>query len=354
MNSKELVIKALYGEKTERIPAGVHGWGMYKFALEGILSDYSGEKDAWKIHGEKLADIEIHFQETFKPDYIHCAEAFFESKKAIINDEQYVDLLGAVRKLESKKVIDELLDIVYLNPKELVKKKKFDHVGILSEKYGDEVFIFLVTEGPLHDMMDEDGILGFERGMIAMMENPGMFVYLAEGMYERQLNFARALKNYGAHGYSQSASYVTADLISPDIYKNLVFPLQRDFYREIDKLGLFPIIAFWGNINPLVTFIKETNIRGLMIDESRKNYTLDVGEIKNILGNEIGLFGNVSGEKTLLHGSADDVKKEVIDQIEKAGKNGGFLSCCGPPISFGTPVENVHALIDTAKEFKIC
>jgi len=91
-----------------------------------------------------------------------------------------------------------------------------------------------------------------------------------------------------------------------------------------------------------------------MIDESRKNYTLDVGEIKKILGNEIGLFGNVSGEKTLLHGSADDVKKEVIDQIEKAGKNGGFLSCCGPPISFGTPVENVHALIDTAKEFKIC
>jgi uroporphyrinogen-III decarboxylase len=30
----------------------------------------------------------------------------------------------------------------------------------------------------------------------------------------------------------------------------------------------------------------------------------------------------------------------------------GFLSSCGTPIAFGTPPENVKALIDTAKEYR--
>jgi len=62
MNSKDLVIRALHGEKTERVPAGYHGWGMYKFALKGILEDYSLEKEVWKIHGEELAGVEISVQ----------------------------------------------------------------------------------------------------------------------------------------------------------------------------------------------------------------------------------------------------------------------------------------------------
>ena len=78
MNSKDLVSRALHGEKTERVPAGYHGWGMYKFALEGILEDYSLEKEVWKICGEELAGVEISAQELFDPDFIQVAEAFFE------------------------------------------------------------------------------------------------------------------------------------------------------------------------------------------------------------------------------------------------------------------------------------
>ncbi|MDO9464421.1 MAG: uroporphyrinogen decarboxylase family protein [bacterium] len=353
MNSKELVIRALHGEKTDIIPAGVHGWGMYKFALMGIVSDYSKEKEAWKIHGEELAKIEENFQEIFNPDYMHLAEAFFESKKEIINGPKYKELLEAVRKLNSEKVIDEFLDIVYLSAEELKKKKKFDHLKILSKKYGDDIFIFLETEGPIHDIFDSDGIMGFEHGMVQMIDNPKLFFYLGEGMYRRQLKYVEAVKDCGAHGYAQSISYLGADLSSPEIYKNYVVPIQKEFYKEVEKIGLIPIMNFWGNVTPIVKYIKTTNIKGVLIDESRKGYVLDVGEIKRELGNEIGLFGNVSSEHTLLKGSVEDVKNEVISQIKKTGLNGGFLSCCGPPITFGTPVENVKALIDTARNFKI-
>jgi uroporphyrinogen-III decarboxylase len=325
---------------------------MYKFALEGILEDYSLEKEVWKIHGEELAGIEISAQERFDPDFIQVAEAFFESKKELINDVKYNGLLEEARCLKSKSAIDEFLDLVYLGPKELGKKKKFDHVKILSEKYGKEKFILLTTEGPVHDLMDEDGILGFELGMISLIQAPEMFVYIMERMYERQLKYVRAVKDYGAHGYSQSFSYLSADMVSPELYKKLLFPIQRDFYREVERIGLYPIICTWGSITPNVRYIKETGIRGLMIEESRKSFTNDVGEIKKEAGTKIGVFGNVSGEQTLLHGSVSDVRDEVMGQTLKAGREGGFISSSGTPIAFGTPVENVKALIDTAKGMK--
>ncbi len=352
MNSKERVIKALHGEKTDFIPAGYHGWGMYKFALMGILKDYSKEKDVWKIHGEELSRIEINAQEIFKPDFIQVAEAFFESKKERINDEKHRDLLEEVRKLKSKKAIDEFLDMVYLGPEELGKKKKFDHIRILSEKYGEEVFILLTTEGPVHDMMDDDGILGFVMGMMSMIDAPRMFTYLIEGMYQRQLKYVEAVKSHGAHGYSHSISYFSADMVSAELYRKILFPVQREFYKEVDRIGLFPVICTWGYITPLVKYLKEINIRGLMIEESRKSFINDVGEIREELGDEIGLFGNVSGEHTLLHGTVRDVQDEVITQIQKAGHGGGFICSSGTPIAFGTPVRNVKALIDTAKKYR--
>jgi hypothetical protein len=353
MTPKQKVIRALNGEKSDTVPAGLHGWGMYKFGFAGKLSDYSREKEMWKIHGEELARIEIDFQETFKPDFIQLAEAFFESKKEIINGPECAGMLSAVRKLESKKLIDEFLDRVYRSPDDLGKMGIFNHLRILSDRYGEEYFIMLTTEGPVHDLLDEDGILGFQHGMLQMMDNPALFVYLVEGMFRRQLMYVQAVKNYGAHGYTQSFSYLSTDLVSPEMYRKTLFPIQRDFYREVDRIGLFPILTSWGYVTPLVNYFKDTNIRGLMVEESRKNFTNDIGEIKRELGNTIGLFGNVSGENTLLYGTVGDVKDEVKEQIRKAGLNGGFLSSSGTPIAFGTPHENVKALIDTAKEYRI-
>lgn len=353
MTPKELTLRTLRGEKTGAVPAGVHGWGMYKFAFAGVISDHSQDKQAWKIHGKELAEIEEKFQETFKPDFMHLAEAFFESKKEIINDPAHGRLLEAVRKLESKKAIDEFLDKVYVSARELGETGKFDHLRILAQKYGDELFIFLETEGPVHDLLDGDGIMGFERGMSHVLDNPRMLWYLLESMYRRQLRYVEAVKAHGAHGYAHSVSYFSADLVSPDVYRNHLVPIQKSFFKEVERMGLVPIMNFWGNVGPIAKYVKDTNIRGLLIDESRKDYILDVGQIKRDLGDEVALFGNVSAEHVLAKGSVEDVRREVISQIKKAGLNGGFLSCCGAPITFGTPPENVKTLIETARNYRL-
>jgi hypothetical protein len=286
MTPKDKLIAALHGERTPTVPAGVHGWGMYKFAHAGRLSDYSLEKQMWRIHGRELARIEIDFQEAFRPDFMQLAEAFFESKKQIINDPRNAGLLKAVRSFQSRSVIDELLDRVYDEPDELFERK-LGHLRELSQRYGKEVFI------------------------------------------------------------------ISPDMVSPEMYRRMVFPLQLSFYRAVEQMGLVPILCAWGWVTPIARYLREAGIRGLMVEESRKNFTNEVAEIKAELGDRVGLFGNVSGEHTLLHGTVEEVRSEVISQIERAGRRGGFISSSGTPIAFGTPPQNVHALIDTAREYVV-
>lgn len=352
MTPREKVMAALHGERTETVPGGLHGWGMYKFAHAGRLSDYSLEKEMWKIHGNELLGIESDFQETFQPDFMQLAEGLFESKKEIIHNTAHAGLLQAVRRLESRTVIDEFLDLVYDESDELFEKK-LGHMRDLAERFGDKIFIICTTEGPVHDLLDSDGVLGFEEGMIALVQDPPLFDYLLSCMFEHQLVYVDKARVYGAHSYSQSFSYLCPDMSSPEVYRQRIFPIQRSFYNEVERRGLIPILCAWGWVTPIVRYMGETGIRGLMVEESRKSFTNDIGEIREELDNDIGLFGNVSGEQTLLHGSVQDVRNEVRGQIEQAGRRGGFISSSGTPIAFGTPPENVHALIDAAKEYTL-
>jgi hypothetical protein len=352
MTSKEYVIAALHGERTETVPAGLHGWGMYKFAHAGRLSDYSLEKQMWHIHGDELFYIERDFQHTFKPDFMQLAEAFFESKKKNIHHPEYAGLLKAVRRFDSKGVIDEFLDFVY-DESDGLFENKLSHMRNLADNFGDEVFILFTTEGPVHDLLDVDGVLGFEDGMVALVQNPPFFDYLLAAMYERQMKYVDKALLYGAHGYSQSFSYLCPDMSSPEIYRQRILPVQKAFYLEVENRGLLPILCAWGWVTPIIQYMGHSGIRGIMVEESRKSFTNDIGEIRELLDRGIGLFGNVNGEHTLLHGSVEDVRKEVARQIERAGRQGGFISSSGTPIAFGTPPENVHALIEGAREYGV-
>ena len=42
MTGKERILNAIAGKKSDKPPLAIHGWGLYKFAMQGIVSGYSG------------------------------------------------------------------------------------------------------------------------------------------------------------------------------------------------------------------------------------------------------------------------------------------------------------------------
>jgi hypothetical protein len=384
-NSKEIFLKTLGHEKAERVPCALHWWGVYKYELPG--HDYM--RDAW-TDGRQLYPVYIDFYETFKPDWFHLhigtpvyfrdaeivhrgdrsffriAERFRgikgEDRYFSVNssdDEEIVDfpdyLLGSRSfkpKVDpgSRHSIDEYIKrYVHMSSDEIIALGYTDHIPPLVEAYGEEVFIAVHIPSAICEIFDPiTGYTGFEEGLMALHDAPEGMRYLIEQCYAEQLEWVRAYARAGVHGYSISESYISPDIAGAEVYRQYLKPVHREYFAEVRRSGMIPLCHFWGDVKPILHDLQEVGIEGLMIEESKKTFTLDICELLKIVGGKLVLFGNLDSLSLLHDGCPEEVREEVLRQYRCS--KGRFIAANGSPITPGTPQENVHVLIDTIKE----
>lgn len=128
-----------------------------------------------------------------------------------------------------------------------------------------------------------------------------------------------------------------------------MFPALKHFYERIDQIGLIPITYFLGDVRPLLGDIGRMGVRGLMVEESKKAFELDVIELRRSLDERVALFGNVDSIYHLLRGTPEEVAAETRRQCQ-AVQFGPFIAACGSPLPLDTPAENIHAMMQAARE----
>jgi len=141
---------------------------------------------------------------------------------------------------------------------------------------------------------------------------------------------------------------VAADILAPSTFRALVLPALSMFYHELERIGLIPISYFLGDVNPILDDIAGMGARALMVEESKKNYKLDVVKIHEKLDGRMALFGNLDSIYHLLWGSLKTIEAETRRQCACA-KKGGFIMACGSPICLDTPRENIDMMLRTAR-----
>jgi len=339
MNSKERMIRTFRGEDTGRVPIAPHSWGEYKHQLFQQTLDQD-------VPEYPCADI--LFYEFVHPDWFHLGSGPWKCDPHENRTRDKDRLLAEVRKLESAKAIDEYIEITTYSTDEMKATGTYDHVSCILSRYGEEVFIAINEGNPVCGIFDPNGIIRFEEGLVALVEKPALMARLAFGLYEQRLEWIRILAEYGCHGYVGSETYVGADLISPKVYRDILFPAQEYFYRKVRQLGMEPIIYFCGDINPLIPYINELDVSAMLIEESKKSFYLDVVEIRKRLATHITLFGNLDSVHTLCLGTPEDVRSETRKQL-KAASYGRFVMANGSPIAPDTPKENIEMMIETTR-----
>ncbi|MFH1583891.1 MAG: uroporphyrinogen decarboxylase family protein, partial [Actinomycetota bacterium] len=274
------------------------------------------------------------------------------------DDEEIVDfpdyLLGS-RSYKPKvdissklKIDDYIKKYIHMSSEEIIKLGYTDHVLKIVEKYEDEVFIAVHIPSAICEIFDPTtGYLGFERGLIAFHDYSVTMKYLLERCYEEQLEWAKAYAMAGAHAYIISESYISPDLVNPNIYRNFMKNIHRGYFKEVENIGLVPICMFWGDVSQILEDLTEVNIKALMVEESKKGFNLDIKKIRDRIGNRVCIFGNLDSINLLHNGTPEEVRDEVIKQVQEAKNN--FIIANGSPITIGTPEANIKSLINTGK-----
>jgi uroporphyrinogen decarboxylase len=78
----------------------------------------------------------------------------------------------------------------------------------------------------------------------------------------------------------------------------------------------------------------------------------DIYEIKEKYGDRIALCGNIDVDGVLLHGSREEITREVQERIDRLAGGGGYICASSHDLHQLIPVENFYAMRDAVHQYR--
>jgi uroporphyrinogen-III decarboxylase len=219
-------------------------------------------------------------------------------------------------------------------------------VEILAAEKGNESFLYTGGSAPFWALYD---LLGFEGMMTALHDAPKLVFEIMEVSLEATLEYAQAFKDAGGHGIRVEECLVSADMISPRMYERFVLPYEQRLFEQLRVMGLKSILYFCGDVIPRLPALVQLPIDALMVEESKKNFVIDIGQVRAAVGPGLCLLGNIDAYGMVEKATEAELAAEVARQIRVAGGDGAFIVGLGSPLTLTTPPERVDLLIDCVR-----
>ena len=141
-----------------------------------------------------------------------------------------------------------------------------------------------------------------------------LIIDIYDGMCDLGLEFDGAF-------LSDDLGYRTSSLISPKLYRELVFPHHKRLCDYFQSHNLKTFLHTDGNVQDLIPHFIDAGFAGLHPLEAKAG--LHVKELKPLYGDQLVLFGNI--DVTKLTGSHETIEQEVLEKIYIAKENGGYI-----------------------------
>lgn len=211
-----------------------------------------------------------------------------------------------------------------------------DGMGIIGQ-YGD---IFTMT----WEMM------GFENFSLALFEDETIIQMINNKVGEIVLTMFRNMSELNCVKvlwYSDDIAYKNGLMVSSDTLDKYFFPWLKRI-GEIAKASNKPLIYHSdGILFDVMDKLIDCGITSLHPIEPK---AMNIVEVKKRYGDRISLIGNIDVD-LLSRGTKDDIRKNVLFNIENVGFNGGYCVGSGNSIPEYVNIDNYIMMIETAKSF---
>jgi uroporphyrinogen decarboxylase len=128
-----------------------------------------------------------------------------------------------------------------------------------------------------------------------------------------------------------------------ELWREYVKPRIEHLYRAVKSRGKYVMIHCCGKVAEL---FPELIACGLDIFNPFQPEVMDIFEMKKCHGDDLTFYGGISLQRTLPHGTVDQVKDEVRRCIDELGENGGYIAAPAHDLPADAKPENVAAMIE--------
>jgi uroporphyrinogen decarboxylase len=262
------------------------------------------------------------------------------------NDRYQRWLSGPLEKVES---VDDLASYQFPSLASVVDPD--DYVNRVAQLKRDEEFVSGGIENPFKRIWH---LRGYENALMDYLANREVLDAIYDPLFALGTEIAVRATRAGVDMIK-----VVGDVAMQD--RIIMGPKP---WREVDKPRWGKLIDACRAVNKGVHFFfhsdgKLTDLMDDLIDvgfdviNPIQPECMDPIEIKKQWGNRITLHGCISIQQTLPFGTVADVRKEVETLIRQCGRNGGLVLMPSNVIQPDTPLENIIACYETARDFKL-
>ncbi len=198
---------------------------------------------------------------------------------------------------------------------------------------------------------------GLEQAMMDLVENPDWVEAILDrveaiqtGMMKRF--FARAAGHLDLVFISDDIAGQESLLMSPHIWRKHLEPRLKRWCDLIHAHGLRTFYHTDGAARALIKPIVDCGV-DVLNPIQHACPGMDMAGLKREFGSRIIFHGGVDNQSILPRGTVEQVRAEVKDCLRTLGAGReGFICCSCHNVQPGTPLENIIAMVETARQFQ--
>lgn len=329
MNEKERLLKAIKGEKIDRLPIICPG-GMMNAAITEILEDIDGnhnkDVDAMVSVARNVYE-KLGFENYGVPFCMTCEAA----PLGVVISEG--DRNNEPRILEyNKSTIDEIIKEFSVDP--LENSRMATVIEAIGKLKNDEIPVIGNITGPISAATSiVDPLILFKM----LRKNPDEAYRFIEYVNDYSIEYAKEMVKAGADLIAISDPTATGEILGKKNFDKFAMPMYTKLLGAMKELGVPVIIHICGDAKVIIDSLNTLDVEVLSFDS-----IVNMRFAKSKLDTK--LMGNVS---TLLlqNGPIDKIVSITINAIDSGVDI--VSPACG--LGMSTPIENLRAMTDYVK-----
>lgn len=335
------LLKALRFEKTDRVP----NW---ELGIEARTVEH--------MIGKKLRSSSLSAEDALRLALATGMDAIYTP---IVRGSEYLRGIGEEWRLEEDgsvsylggniKTRDDLdsLDLDGLRHEWLVEADK-----VIDESFaavqGTAVGVSGRLDGPFWLAQVS---MGLEDSFIALMEDPDLVLRIMDFYtgYERELARLFVRKGVPLVMIADDLAHTTGLLVSPSWLEEHWFPRMQTILEPFAGTDTAIVFHSCGRLDEVIPFLVRLKCNAVQAMQPNCN---DIYAIRRKYETKIALMGNIDITFPLSTGTSEDVREDVLEHLEKLGRDGGYIVGSSHSVLNSVPPENYIAMVRAAQEWR--
>jgi len=340
MTSVERVETVLQGKIPDRVPVDLHNFMMTAHASGMQFPDYFRS-------GEAMAEGQIKAWREYGHDVLLLENGTAALAEACGCGVEYLEESAPVSFTPVIHNLNDLDKLVMPDPfTTFPLSENLKSTRVVVREIGQQAFIMgRADQGPfsLASML-----IGIKEFLIALA-NPAHYEKLhrlLEFTLEVVYRYAVAQMEQGAHMTSIGESLSGPDFCSPMTYKEFEWTYAKRLVQRLADQRIRLAYHICGNATRIVDDMTATGATVLELD-----YKCDFVKIKAATQGRATILGAIDPSAVMALGTPNLVTQKCREELEVLMPGGGLIlgpGCALPP---NTPPENVHAMLEAARQY---